>query len=32
MAKLFEVKHDTGPVGPGLLSGPLCEKPVGEHG
>jgi hypothetical protein len=31
MPQLFEVEHDAGPVGPSLLGGPLCEKPVGEH-
>ena len=29
VAKLFEVEHDTGPVGPSL---PLCERASGEHG
>ena len=29
VTKLFEVEHDTGPVGPSL---PLCERASGEHG
>ena len=32
MPELLKIEHDAGPVGPGLLGGPLRGKPAGEHG